>query len=53
MIAVRVADENDLDVLELEAELDQRHGVFEVRIDQNVALIGSDQERGVVGSADE
>ena len=53
MVAMRVADENDLDVAELEAELldallDQRHGIFEIGIDQDVALIGRDQERRVI-----
>ena len=57
MIAVRVADENDFRVAVFEAELldallDERQILFEVGVDQDVALRRVDQVDGQIGGAD-
>lgn len=57
MIDVRVADEQDFDVGEAEAQLldalpDLRHRGCEITVDQDVSLRRSDQESGQVFTAD-
>src|SRR5437016_5110370 len=57
MIAMCVADENDLRVVVSETELldtgaNQRDVLLEIRIDQNVSLRGMDQINREVGGAD-